>query len=102
MKRRIRGRDKTCERAGGPVLYSKPDCPLCREAEHAVALVFGRGRVPVLNILEDRELEDRYVFRIPVLALGEVVLAEGRITVAEVRAARMRARELHRVEGEER
>jgi hypothetical protein len=94
MKQSMRRQTHTEFQGSPPVLYSKPGCLLCRQAERAVATVFGRAQVPVVNILGDRELEDRYVFRIPVLALGELVLAEGRITIADARAARARVRGL--------
>jgi hypothetical protein len=41
----------------------------------------------VVNILEDQELEDRYVFRIPVLSINGIDVAEGEITEAAVRKA---------------
>ena len=52
-------------------LYSKPDCPLCDEAREALARV--HARVPFgleeVDITTDRTLEERYVERIPVVAL---------------------------------
>ena len=68
-------------------LYSKPDCSLCREAETVVGRVFGAPQVDVVDIIGDRELEDQYIFRIPVLVVDGRVLAEGRITVDDARLA---------------
>lgn len=73
-------------------LYSKAECPLCREAEAVVRKVFGAGNVDVIDIIGDRTLEDEYIFRIPVLVVGGRVLAEGRITMADAKAARQFAR----------
>jgi hypothetical protein len=76
---------------GQVLLLSKPDCGLCREALTSITAEFGVENVTVVNILEDRELEDRYVFRIPVLLRNDTVLAEGRINRAEARRALRRA-----------
>lgn len=77
-------------------LYTKPGCALCREAEQAVRRVFGRSRVQLIDISGRPELEDRYVFRIPVLTVRETVLAEGRITRAEAMRARQQLVDLQR------
>lgn len=77
-------------------LYSKADCPLCRDAERAVRSVFGAARVDVVDISADRRLEDEFIFRIPVLVIDGQVLAEGHITVADARAARDAARNVTR------
>jgi hypothetical protein len=70
-------------------LYSRPGCHLCEDAEARIRRVLGRSssRLRVVNILEDRELEDEYVFRIPVLSINGVDVAEGEITEAVVRKA---------------
>jgi hypothetical protein len=65
---------------------------LCVEAEHVVGRVFGRQAVDVVDIIGDRRLEDKYIFRIPVLVVGEKVVAEGRITMADARSAYAAAR----------
>jgi hypothetical protein len=79
-------------RAGEPpdvTLFSRPGCHLCEDAEAQVRQVLGRAqsRLRVVNILEDRDLEDRYVFRVPVLCVNGVEVAEGQITVRDVRRA---------------
>jgi len=68
-------------------LYSKADCSLCREAERVVRRVFGVRQIDVVDIIGDRQLEDEYIFRIPVLVVGGQVLAEGRITMEDARLA---------------
>lgn len=70
-------------------LYSRPGCHLCEDAEARIRRVLGQAanRLRVVNILEDRELEDLYVFRIPVLSINGVEVAEGEITEAAVRQA---------------
>ena len=70
-------------------LYSRPGCHLCEDAEARIRRVLGKeaSSLRVVNILEDRELEDQYVFRIPVLRINGVDVAEGEITEAAVRKA---------------
>jgi hypothetical protein len=69
-------------------LYSRDNCSLCVEAQRTVTDVFGRDRVDVVDIVGNRKLEDAFVFRVPVLVVGGVVLAEGRITMRDARRAR--------------
>src|SRR5690349_14879980 len=73
-------------------LYSKSDCGLCREAETIARRVFGGDQVDVIDIIGDRRLEDEFVFRIPVMVIDGQVVAEGRITMADARAAHRAAR----------
>ena len=58
-------------------LFTKPDCPLCREAEILLEAVSFRWplRIVRINILEDSEVYERYRDRIPVLrfATGETL-----------------------------
>jgi hypothetical protein len=78
------------------VLYSKADCSLCeRAARLARRAVRARG-VQVVEIGGQRELEDAYVFRVPVLCYRDVVLAEGLIEERDVRRALVIARQLDR------
>lgn len=83
-------------RAVPVTLYSKADCPLCEEAERSVVAVFGQASVTRVDIMGDRELEDEFIFRIPVLAVNGVVLAEGLISVDDARRARDEAARLQR------
>jgi hypothetical protein len=76
-------------------LLSKPNCSLCDEAARELRRVFGR-RIRVIDITLDRELEDVYVFRIPVLLLDETVVAEGRIDRRAAREAQRRTRTIER------
>jgi glutaredoxin len=77
-------------------LYTRPNCPLCHEAELAVQRAFGRSHVRLVDISGRRDLEDRYVFRVPVLVVREQVLAEGRITAPDARRAKRRAMQIQR------
>jgi glutaredoxin len=61
---------------GAFVLYMKAGCPLCREAEAALAAA-GLA-YETCDILEDPALYRRYRYRIPVLARDGVELTEGR------------------------
>ena len=72
-------------------LLSRDGCHLCDEALRAVVAVFGRGNVRTVDIASDRQLEDEFVFRIPVLRFGAHVLAEGVITRADAHNARQLA-----------
>ncbi|HUG15474.1 MAG TPA: glutaredoxin family protein [Thermomicrobiales bacterium] len=80
-------------------LLSGPDCSLCAEAERVTRAVFGMDRVRIVSITGNRDLEDEYVFRIPVLMSGRVVLAEGRIDREAARLAHAAARRIRREEG---
>jgi hypothetical protein len=53
-----------------------------------VIRAFGAQNVDVVDIIGDRELEDAYIFRIPVLVVDGQVRAEGKITLADARAAK--------------
>ena len=83
-------------RAVPVTLYSKADCPLCEMAERSVMAVFGQESVTRIDIVGDRALEDAFIFRIPVLAVDDVVLAEGLISVDDARRARDEAARLQR------
>jgi len=75
------------------VVYSRAGCPLCDEAITLARRAFGVDNVKVVDIKGDRELEDLYVFRVPVLTyLGEE-LAEGRVTGDAIQRARRQVRQ---------
>lgn len=58
------------------LLVSRKGCHLCEEAE---ALLMGLGvTFEWLDVDADPALQSRYTFRVPVLLLGEEVIAEGR------------------------
>jgi hypothetical protein len=50
--------------------------------------MFGRGRVQVINIVGNSDLEGEYIFRIPVVTHRGNVLAEGRVTRGDLKRAR--------------
>ncbi len=68
--------------SGELVLFLRPGCHLCEEAEEALRSL-GIPYITV-DITKDESLERKYGLRIPVLAQGERVLAEGRIGRAEL------------------
>ncbi len=51
------------------LLYSRPDCHLCEEAEELLARVAPERAVRVVDIEDDITLIDRYGIRVPVLRL---------------------------------
>lgn len=51
------------------LLYSRPDCHLCEEAEDLLAVVDPDRTVEVVDIEDDIALLDRYGVRVPVLRL---------------------------------
>jgi hypothetical protein len=61
-----------------------------------VQRAFGRSHVRLVDISGRRDLEDRYVFRVPVLVVREQVLAEGRIAAPDARRAKRRAMQIQR------
>jgi len=72
-------------------LLGRPDCHLCHEMREVAERVLARcgGSIVDRDIAEDPELEARYRLSIPVLLLGPLELARGRVTDAEL-AARLR------------
>ena len=73
---------------GCVVVYSRNACPLCQDAEALLARRIGRKHVCIVDITTDRALEDVYVFRVPVVVVGNQVVAEGEISDADVIAIR--------------
>ena len=69
--------------------YTKPGCTLCDKAKVPVARA-ARG-LPVtvawVNILDDPALLARWGERIPVVAIGDTVLAEGKVSELRLRRA---------------
>lgn len=69
-------------------LLTRPGCHLCDDAEIAARREFGAANVEKVNILEHAELEEQYVFRIPVILFHGAPVAEGQIDRGEARRAR--------------
>ncbi len=61
-----------------------------------ISEVFGRANVRIVDITANPDLEDVYVFRIPVLLFEDRVLAEGVIDRRTAREALGRARAVAR------
>jgi thiol-disulfide isomerase/thioredoxin len=76
------------ERAG-IVLYGKPGCCLCDDAKPLVTAIGAEYGLPVyqIDILDNQQLYAAYRYRIPVVRYAGVVLDEGRVTEAALRAA---------------
>lgn len=76
------------------VLYSKPDCPLCDELEHALAGLAGAQPhvLRKVDIRADPQLYERYARSVPVLELAGRALCKGRVEVAELERRLERAR----------
>ncbi len=51
------------------ILYSRPDCHLCDEAENLLSRVAPERAVRVVDIEDDLALIERYGIRVPVLRL---------------------------------
>ena len=51
------------------ILYSRPDCHLCDEAENLLSRIAPERAVRVVDIEDDLALIDRYGLRVPVLRL---------------------------------
>ncbi len=81
---------------GGPRVtwYTKPNCGLCDDAWPHVARSarFLRIGVDRVDVAEDAGLRSRYGRRLPVLAVGDAVLAEGVISRGEAWRAMLRLR----------
>ncbi len=74
--------------------YTKPDCGLCDEAWPHVAAAAATLRIEIaaVDVIGDTELEAKYGHRLPVLAIGDQVLAEGRIGRLDAWGAVLRGR----------
>jgi glutaredoxin len=67
------------------VLVTREGCHLC---EHALSLLRDLGVQPELvDVDSDDELHRLYDFRVPVVLLADKVIAEGKVTSAQLRAA---------------
>jgi glutaredoxin len=66
-------------------LYVRPGCRLCEEAEQLLGSLGVAYRA--VDITEDAALERAYALRVPVLADGDRVLAEGRVERADLERA---------------
>jgi len=68
-------------------LYEKADCGLCAEAYRALTRVRMEHALDIerVDITADRELVERYVVRIPVLAIGERELDAAGLDDAAIR-----------------
>jgi len=76
------------ERAG-IVLYGKPGCCLCDDAKPLVTAIGAEYglRVYQIDILDNQQFYAAYRYRIPVVRYAGIVLDEGRVTEAALRAA---------------
>jgi glutaredoxin len=67
------------------ILVTRRDCHLCDEA---LDLLHELGAEPQLSDVDsDDHLHDLYDWRVPVLLLGDRVIAEGRVTRDQLRKA---------------
>ena len=69
------------------VLYSKPECELCEVMQTDLLAVLGEhgGKVQVVDISGDPELESRFGRKIPVLTVDEEIVCVYRINEQRVR-----------------
>ena len=74
------------------VLYGKPDCHLCDEAEAMLVRLAREYPLSVekVNILDDGQLETQYRYLIPVIVLNRQVVLQAPISESELRAALQR------------
>jgi hypothetical protein len=79
-------------------LLSRPGCHLCEVAEIALAEQFGASNVQVIDIRDQPELEDLYVFRIPVVLYSGQPIAEGVIDRGGARRLRQTITRLQRAD----
>jgi len=80
-------------------LLSREGCHLCDDAFQALQRHFETDRIRVVDITSSQELEDEFVFRIPVVRFKGDVIAEGIIGAREARQAERRARHLRHAAG---
>lgn len=75
------------------VVYRKPGCPLCDEAEELLADVAGEVELELRNILERDDWFTTYRYRIPVVVIDGIERLELRFSAQELNAALAAARE---------
>ncbi len=75
-------------------LLGRPGCHLCDDALSALRPVFGRDMIEEIDITTAPELEELYVFRIPVVLFQDQVVSEGIIDRKEARLALKRVRQI--------
>lgn len=70
------------------LLYTRDGCHLCEDARALLAYFEQRGDLTVdaVNITRDPVLFDRYHYRVPVIAVGDLEI-DPPITLAALRAA---------------
>lgn len=68
-------------------VYTRAGCKLCEEAERLVAAHAGGAAVELVDVDADRELQDRYGVRVPVVAIDGVERFELQVDEAELIAA---------------
>lgn len=75
-------------------LLGRPGCHLCDDALTALRPVFGGRNIEEIDITTVPELEDLYVFRIPVVLFQDQVVGEGIIDRREASLALDRVRQI--------
>jgi len=66
------------------VLYTRRGCHLCESAEDMLAAHVRAGRVEIIDVDGESELQGRYGTRVPVLTVDGVVVMEGRFDEPEL------------------
>jgi glutaredoxin len=69
------------------IVYTRAGCKLCEEAERLVAAHAGGATVELVDVDTDRELQDRYGVRVPVVAIDGVERFELQVDETELVAA---------------
>lgn len=80
-------------------LLAREGCHLCDDAERALVDVFGASNVGVIDISQRPDLEELYVFQIPVVLFAGQPIAEGVIGRREARQVRQDVRRRQRAGG---
>ena len=66
------------------VLYTRRGCHLCESAEDMLAAHVRAGRVEIVDVDGESDLQRRYGTRVPVLAVDGAVVMEGRFDEPEL------------------
>ncbi|RIK37129.1 MAG: hypothetical protein DCC58_18420 [Chloroflexi bacterium] len=69
-------------------LFVRPECHLCHDAESMLLRSFRRREIEIVDVMSSLELENRYILRVPVIAVDGQELAEGQITMADMQSIR--------------
>lgn len=73
----------------GIIFYTKPDCPLCEEAEEILEEIKNTKSISVseIDITKDMMIYEEYKHRVPVIEIAQKSVLSGRVERGKLRAS---------------